>query len=151
MVFLAIYTANLAAFMVSWETKLESEIYVKAPWINHLISIPRKTKSFKITREEYLEFSGIGGKIWFLLASSSDLLSNVLRSSPIHSHWISPDARLAYPYYRHPPLKFGTITGGNTHAVLSANKPNLYSYMRRFNRLSAEDGKSLSALDIKRN
>lgn len=50
------------------------------------------------------------------------------------------DSKLAYPYHRHPPLKFGTITGGNTHAVLSANKPNLYNYMRRHNRASAEKG-----------
>lgn len=56
------------------------------------------------------------------------------------------DSRLAYPYHRHPPLKFGTITGGNTHAVLKANKPNLYNYMRRFNRANVEDGELMLKL-----
>lgn len=51
------------------------------------------------------------------------------------------DSKLNFPYYKDPPLKFGTIAGGNTHAVLKANKPNLYNYMSRFNRPTVEDGK----------
>lgn len=63
---------------------------------------------FQITREEYLDFSGIG------------------------------DGRL---YNRNPSLRFGTIAGGNTEAVLSTNKANLYNYMQKFNKSSSEEGK----------
>lgn len=77
-VFSAIYTANLAAFM--------------------------------ITREEYYNLIGI------------------------------EDHRLQHPTLLEPPFRFGTIPHGNTEAVLKANKPRLYEYMRQFNRTTVIEG-----------
>lgn len=77
-VFLAIYTANLAAFM--------------------------------ITREDYLDFSGI------------------------------EDPRLVNAEKLEPQLRFGTIPYGNTEAVLKRNKPRMHMYMRKFNRSTSWEG-----------
>lgn len=77
-VFLAIYTANLAAFM--------------------------------ITREDYLDFSGI------------------------------EDPRLKNAEKLEPALRFGTIPYGNTEAVLKRNKPRMHMYMRKYNRSTSWEG-----------
>lgn len=77
-VFLAIYTANLAAFM--------------------------------ITREEFYDLTGI------------------------------EDERLYNPRKTTPPFRYGTIPHGNTEAVLRANKPELYRYMKAFKKKTVLEG-----------
>ncbi|CAN8030346.1 unnamed protein product, partial [Ixodes persulcatus] len=66
--------------------------------------------AFMITREEYYNLVGI------------------------------EDNRLQNPQQTDPPFRFGTIPRGNTEAVLKQNKPQLYAYMRPFNRSTVTEG-----------
>uniref|UniRef100_T1JBL9 Glutamate receptor ionotropic, NMDA 2B n=1 Tax=Strigamia maritima TaxID=126957 RepID=T1JBL9_STRMM len=83
-VFLAIYTANLAAFM--------------------------------ITREEFYELSGIDDKL------------------------------LLNPYSVKPPFRFGTIPYSNTEVIMQKSFPEMYGWMKKFNRRTVQEGVS----DIKK-
>ena len=78
LIFLAIYTANLAAFM--------------------------------ITREEFVNFSGV------------------------------PDQRLTNPYSVKPMLRYGTTPNGATDFILKKNFPEMRSHMRSFNKKSVKLG-----------
>ncbi|KAG9509185.1 Glutamate receptor ionotropic, NMDA 2A, partial [Fragariocoptes setiger] len=75
--------------------------------------------TFMVTREEYLDLSGIDDA---RLVGAADPAAN------------------GAPDQRHAPLRIGTLPGGNTEAVLRSNKPNLYKYARRYNRSSSTDG-----------
>ncbi|XP_053211096.1 glutamate receptor ionotropic, NMDA 2B-like isoform X2 [Panonychus citri] len=66
--------------------------------------------AFMITREDYHDFTGI------------------------------EDPRLANPTKQKPALRFGTLPSGNTEAVLKRNKPQMHSYMKKYNRSSSELG-----------
>lgn len=49
-------------------------------------------------------------------------------------------SQLQNPYLVDPAFRFGTIPFGNTEAVLRDNKPEMYAYMKRFNRSTVNEG-----------
>ena len=44
------------------------------------------------------------------------------------------------PYAHKPPFRFATVPSGSTEANLRKNYPDMYNYMKPYNRTSVQDG-----------
>nr|XP_053630446.1 glutamate receptor ionotropic, NMDA 2A-like [Cherax quadricarinatus] len=66
--------------------------------------------AFMITREEYHDLSGID------------------------------DHRLQNPYFRKPPFRFGFVPFTNTETIMAKHEPEMFQYMRPFNKSNINDG-----------
>ncbi|XP_046372595.2 glutamate receptor ionotropic, NMDA 2B-like [Haliotis rufescens] len=75
-----------------------------------LASYTANLAAFMITKKEYYDLSGI------------------------------QDWRLQNPKAMKPPFKFGTIPNGSTETNIKSNDPEMYKYMRRYNRPSVAEG-----------
>ena len=65
---------------------------------------------------------------------------NIVQSTFLKSNTIFLIEQLMNPYAHKPPFRFATVPSGSTEANLRKNYPDMYNYMKPYNRTSVREG-----------